>query len=150
MRWPGTGINTLCLASWIRCGMQPFLSPSGVKVQSLNSGCAVLGIFRGLLPTSHVGDVLLHGETGFDKATTPISSSHDYFQTYLYITAYSSVPWTLLWLGWWTATILIALNLSWNLFDVPIKHERHFFTCVATYMRIPATKMQEGLCWLSR
>ena len=72
--------------------MDTFLSSSGVKVQSLNSGFAVLGIFRGLLPISHVGDVLLHGETGFDKATTPISSSHDYFQTYLYITAYSSVP----------------------------------------------------------
>jgi hypothetical protein len=30
-------------------------------------------------------------------------------------------------------TILIALNLSWNLFDAPIKHERHLFTCVVTY-----------------
>lgn len=45
-------------------GMQPFLSPPGVKVQSLNSGCAVLGIFRGLYLVSHVGYVLLQGETG--------------------------------------------------------------------------------------
>jgi hypothetical protein len=79
-------IYTLCLASWICLGMQPFLSPLGVKVQSLNSGCAVLGIFRGLYLVSHVGYVLLQGdtvrqgETGFDKATTPIPSSHDYFQ----------------------------------------------------------------------
>lgn len=60
--------------------MQLFLSPPGVKVQSLHSGCAVLGIFRGLYLVSHVGYVLLQGETGFDKATTPIPSSHDYFQ----------------------------------------------------------------------